>query len=333
VKDIYLITSGPHVHSTDSIPRVMYSVVLALLPAVAVSILFFGAAALMMYAISIITCIAAEAACQKIMKRPVTVTDGSVLITAILLAMNLPPSAPWWLVVVGSLTAVVLGKQVYGGLGYNPFNPVLVARVVLLISFPVQMTNWVSPAPLFSGIDMVSMATPLGEIKTELLTTGAIDLARYNYFDFTVGFMGGSLGEMSVIALLLGALFLLYRGYITWHIPVTYIGTVFVLTGIFWMYDPTSFANPVFHVLAGGVMLGAFFMATDMVTSPVSPRGRVIFGLGCGILTVVIRLFGGYPEGVAFSILLMNAATPIIDRYTVPRKFGYTRPDEAGGAS
>jgi electron transport complex protein RnfD len=311
----------------------MYSVVLALLPAVAVSILFFGTAALLMYAISIATCIVAEAACQKIMKRPVTVTDGSILITAILLAMNLPPSAPWWLVVVGSLTAVVLGKQVYGGLGYNPFNPVLVARVVLLISFPVQMTNWVSPAPLFSGVDMVSMATPLGEIKTELLTSGAIDLAQYNYFDFTVGFMGGSLGEMSVIALLLGAVFLLYRGYITWHIPVTYIATVFVLTGIFWIVDHTTYANPVFHVLAGGLVLGAFFMATDMVTSPISPKGMIIFGLGCGVLTVVIRLFGGYPEGVAFSILLMNAATPIIDRYTMPKKFGYRKPDEAGGAS
>ena len=333
MKDVYLITSGPHIHSTDSIPRVMYSVVFALLPAVAVSILFFGTAALLMYALSIVTCIIAEAACQKIMARPVTVTDGSVLITAILLAMNLPPSAPWWLVVVGGLTAVVLGKQVYGGLGYNPFNPVLVARVVLLISFPVQMTNWVSPAPLFSGVDMVSMATPLGELKTELLTRGAIDLARYNYFDFTVGFMGGSLGEMSMIALLLGALFLLFRGYITWHIPVTYIATVFVLTGIFWIIDPTSYANPVFHVLAGGLILGACFMATDMVTSPVSPLGMVIFGLGCGILTVVIRLFGGYPEGVAFSILLMNAATPIIDRYTAPRKFGYTRTEGAGGAS
>jgi electron transport complex protein RnfD len=311
----------------------MYSVVFALLPAVIVSILFFGTAALLMYAISIATCIVTEALCQKIMKRPVTVADGSILITAILLAMNLPPSAPWWLVVVGSLTAVVLGKQVYGGLGYNPFNPVLVARVVLLISFPVQMTSWVSPAPLFSGMDMVSMATPLGEVKTELLTSGAIDLARYNYFDFTVGFMGGSLGEMSVIALLLGALFLLYRGYITWHIPVTYIATVFVLTGIFWIIDPTSYANPVFHMLAGGLILGACLMATDMLTSPVYPKWMIIFGLGCGILTVVIRLFGGYPEGVAFSILLMNAATPIIDRYTAPRKFGYVRPNEAGGAS
>jgi electron transport complex protein RnfD len=177
------------------------------------------------------------------------------------------------------------------------------------------------------------MATPLGQLKTELLTTGAIDLARYNYLDFTVGFMGGSLGEMSVIALLLGAVFLLFRGYITWHIPVTYIATVFVLTGIFWIIDPITYASPLFHVLAGGLILGAFFMATDMVTSPVYPKGMIIFGLGCGILTVVIRLFGGYPEGVAFSILLMNAATPIIDRYTAPRKFGYIRQSEAGGAS
>jgi len=325
----YIITTSPHIHTEDSIPRVMYSVVIALVPAMIVSILFFGKAAIIIYCLSIVSCLACEAIAQKIMGRPITITDGSILVTAILFAMNIPPSSPWWLVVLGSVIAVVLGKQIYGGLGYNPFNPVLVARIVLLISFPVQMTSWVKPAPLFSGADLVSIATPLGEIKTELMLKGAIDLSRYNYLDFTTGFMGGSMGEMSVLALLLGAAFLLFRKYITWHIPAGFIGTVFVMTGIFWLVDPTRYANPIFHVLAGGLVLGAFFMATDMVTSPVYPKGKIVFGIGCGVITVVIRLFGGYPEGVAFSILLMNATTPIIDRYTVPRKFGYVKIDEA----
>jgi electron transport complex protein RnfD len=306
----------------------MYSVVIALVPAVLVSIFFFGISALMVYVIAIVACLATEAVTQKIMGRPITIADGSILVTGILLAMNLPPSSPWWLVLIGAVVAVVLGKQIYGGLGYNPFNPVLVARVLLLISFPVQMTTWTKPVPLFSGADLITVATPLGEVKTELMLKGVVDLTRYNYLDFTTGFMGGSLGEMSVLALLLGAAFLLYRRYITWHIPVSFIGTVFVMTGIFWLINPGSYANPVFHVLCGGLILGAFYMATDMVTSPVSPRGMIVFGIGCGVITVVIRLFGGYPEGVAFSILLMNAATPIIDQYTVPKKFGYIKIDK-----
>ena len=326
-EDNYIITTSPHIHTVDSIPRVMYSVVIALIPAMIISILFFGKAAILIYTLSIVSCLLFEAVSQKIMGRPITITDGSVLITGVLLAMNLPPSSPWWLVVLGAMIAVVLGKQLYGGLGYNPFNPVLVARIVLLISFPVQMTSWVKPAPLFMGADLVTVATPLGEIKTELMLKGVIDISRYNYLDFTTGFMGGSMGEMSVIALLLGAAFLLYRKYITWHIPMSFVGTVFILTGIFWLVDPTKYANPLFHLLAGGLILGAFFMATDMVTSPVYRKGMVIFGIGCGLITVVIRLFGGYPEGVAFSILLMNSATPIIDRYTKPKKFGYIKID------
>lgn len=326
-EDNYIITTSPHIHTVDSIPRVMYSVVIALVPAIIISVLFFGKAAILIYTLSIVSCLVVEAVAQKIMGRPITITDGSVLITGVLLAMNLPPSSPWWLVVLGAVIAVVLGKQIYGGLGYNPFNPVLVARIVLLISFPVQMTSWVKPSPLFMGVDLVTVATPLGEIKTELMLKGAIDISRYNYLDFTTGFMGGSMGEMSVIALLLGAVFLLYRKYITWHIPMSFVGTVFVLTGIFWLVDPTKYANPIFHLLAGGLILGAFFMATDMVTSPVYRKGMIIFGIGCGLITVVIRLFGGYPEGVAFSILLMNSATPIIDRYTKPKKFGYIKID------
>jgi electron transport complex protein RnfD len=329
MKETYILTTSPHIHNAESIPRVMYSVVIALIPAVLVSIYYFGVSALIIYLISIASCLVFEAAAQKVMGRPITIGDGSIMITAILLAMNIPSTSPWWLVVVGALVAVVLGKQIYGGLGHNPFNPVLVARILLLISFPVQMTAWVKPAPLFSGVDSVSMATPLGDMKTTLMLKGLIDTSHFSYMDTFIGFVGGSLGETSVLALLVGGIFLLARRVITWHVPATYIGTVFALTGVFWLIDPTKYANPVFHILSGGLMLGALFMATDMVTSPVYPRGMLIFGIGCGIITVLIRLFGGYPEGVAFSILLMNAATPLIDRYTTPKKFGSIVLDEA----
>ena len=329
MKETYLLTTSPHIHNTESIPRVMYSVVIALIPAILVSIYYFGLSALMIYAISIVSCLVFEAAAQKVMGRPITIGDGSILITAILLAMNIPSTSPWWLVVIGALVAVVLGKQIYGGLGHNPFNPVLVARILLLMSFPIQMTAWVKPAPLFSGVDAVSMATPLGDMKTTLMMKGAIDMSQFNYMDSFIGFVGGSLGETSVLALLAGGIFLLARRVITWQIPTAFIGTVFAMTGVFWLIDPTSYANPVFHILSGGLMLGALFMATDMVTSPVYPTGMLVFGIGCGVITVIIRLFGGYPEGVAFSILLMNAATPLIDRYTAPKKFGLIALDEA----
>jgi electron transport complex protein RnfD len=329
MKDTYLLTTSPHIHNAESIPRVMYSVVIALIPAVLVSIYYFGLSALMLYLVSIVSCLVFEAAAQKVMGKPITIADGSILITGILLAMNVPSSAPWWLVVIGALVAVVLGKQIYGGLGHNPFNPVLVARILLLMSFPMQMTAWVKPVPLFSGVDAVSMATPLGDIKTTLMLKGVIDMSHFSYMDSFIGFVGGSLGETSVLALLVGGLFLLARRVITWHIPAAFLGTVFVMTGVFWLVDPTKYVDSVFHILSGGLMLGALFMATDMVTSPVYPRGMLIFGIGCGIITVIIRLFGGYPEGVAFSILLMNAATPLIDRYTAPKKFGYIALDEA----
>jgi electron transport complex protein RnfD len=229
------------------------------------------------------------------------------------------------LVVVGSAIAIVIGKQIYGGLGYNPFNPALVARVILLISFPVQMTSWVKPGPLFSGtIDVVTTATPLSEMKTHLMVKGTLEgFAMGDLWNPLVGNIGGCIGETSVIALLIGAGFLLYRGYITWHIPVTFIGTIFILSGLFWLINPDQYMNPVFHIFTGGLMLGAFYMATDMVTSPITNRGMMVFGVGCGVITIIIRLFGGYPEGVSYSILLMNAATPLIDRYTRPTTFGW----------
>ena len=237
--------------------------------------------------------------------------------------MNLPSASPWWLVIIGSAAAIILGKAIYGGLGYNPFNPALVARVFLLISFPVQMTRWVVPAGPTTGMDAATGATPLGAAK-EAVSLGKTlgEAALPANTDLLLGNVGGSLGEVGALALLAGGLFLLWRGHIRWQIPVGFIGTVVVITGIAHLADPTRYLSPVVHVLAGGLMLGAFFMATDMVTSPVTRKGMLIFGVGCGLLTAVIRLWGGYPEGVSFAILIMNALTPLIDRYTRPRVFG-----------
>lgn len=318
------LSSSPHVHSGASTSVVMRDVIFALLPAAAVAVYFFGPSALSVLLICTLGCLAAEALCQRAMGRPVTLADGSAAVTGILLALNLPPTSPWWLALLGSVAAIAVGKQVYGGLGYNPFNPALVARVVLLISFPVQMTTWTSPAPLFSEVDAVTSATPLGEMKTAVMLTGQIPEAlQQGTLDYFLGQMAGSLGEVSALALLLGALYLLVRRVITWHIPAAYLGSVVLLAGIFWLVDPSRYPSPLFHLVTGGLMLGAFFMATDMVTSPITVPGMVLFGVGCGVLTVLIRLFGGYPEGVSFAILLMNAVTPLIDRYTKPKAFGH----------
>ncbi len=280
---------------------------------------FFGLSALTIYIVAMLTAIAAEAAMQRMMGQPLNIMDGSALLTGLLLAMNLPPGSPWWLVVVGSAVSIILGKQIFGGLGGNPFNPALVGRVVLLISWPVQMTAWLKPTPLFSGaVDAVSSATPLGILKLE----GAAKAAQFSLGNSFWGFTGGCLGETSVIALLLGGAYLLYKRYITWHIPLSYLATVAIFSWVFWMINPQANVSPAFHLVNGGLMLGAFFMATDYVTTPVTKKGQLVFGIGCGILTMVIRLFGVYPEGVSFAILLMNAATPLIDRYMKPVTFG-----------
>jgi len=314
------------VHSGETTKQVMRAVLYSLVPACAVAVYFFGPSALGVLLIATLGCLAVEVVCQRLMGQAVTIADGSAAITGVLLALNLPPSSPWWLTLLGAVIAIVIGKQVYGGLGANPFNPALVARVVLLISFPVQMTTWSAPAPLGSGLDLVTTATPLGEWKNAVMLTGEMPAAMQggmlNYF---VGNMPGCIGEVSALALLVGAAYLLYRKILTWHIPATYVGTVILLSGLFWLINPAKYPDPVFHLLTGGLVLGAFYMATDMVTTPVSSRGMLVFGVGCGVLTVLIRLFGGYPEGVSFAILLMNAATPLIDRYTQPRTFGTTR--------
>jgi len=311
------------VHSGDTTGKVMRAVLYSLAPACAVAVYFFGLRAFLVLLLATVGCLATEAACQRLMGRPVTIADGSALITGVLLALNLPPTSPWWLTLLGAFIAIVIGKQVYGGLGSNPFNPALVARVVLLISFPVQMTSWSAPAPLGSGLDLVTTATPLGAWKNAVMLTGQgpaeLQAGMSQYF---LGDMPGCIGEVSALALLIGAAYLFYRKVLTWHIPASFIGSVVILSGLFWLINPAKYPNPVFHLLTGGLVLGAFYMATDMVTSPVSPRGMLIFGAGCGLLTVLIRLFGGYPEGVSFAILLMNAATPLIDRYQRPRVFG-----------
>lgn len=312
---LLLMDSSPQGRVVESTRRIMYSVSLTLIPALAVSIWVFGWDAVRVLALSAVFCIGLEALIARFVSYKIDFLDGSSLLTGILLAMNLPADAPWWLVLIGSMVAVIIGKQVFGGLGQNIFNPALVARVFLLISFPVEMTTWPKP---FAGIDAASGATPLDILKTE----GVGALADTNLADLAMGGIGGSLGEISAVALLIGAAYLIYKRYITWEIPILFIGTVFVFSGIFWLIDPTKYADPLFHILTGGVFLGAFYMATDMVTSPLTFKGKLIFGFGCGLFTIVIRLFGSYPEGVSFAILLMNAMVPLLDKYFPDKKFG-----------
>ncbi|MEA2102662.1 MAG: RnfABCDGE type electron transport complex subunit D [Thermodesulfobacteriota bacterium] len=323
MKDIY-ISSSPHIRSDEDVAWIMRQVIYALIPGALVGIYFFGLPALMVILISVVSCMVIEALAQRVMRAKNTLSDGSAALTGLLLAMNLPSGAPWWLIVTGAFIAIIIGKQVYGGLGNNPFNPALVARVFLLISFPVQMTSWPAPRSFFNEqADAVSAATPLGELKELIFAHSDITaLAGKGLMDPFLGNIGGSLGEISALALILGGLYLILRKVITWHIPVFFIATVAVFTGIFWMIDPDMYASPAFHMLSGGLILGAVFMATDMVTSPITIKGKIIFAMGCGLITAVIRLWGGYPEGVSFAILIMNAFVPLINRGTGPKKFG-----------
>jgi electron transport complex protein RnfD len=306
-----VVSSSPHVRSESSISGIMFDVVIALVPAVIAAAIFFGMRALFVIGISIATAVLTEALIQYLMKKPVTINDWSAVVTGLLLAFNLPPTAPWWLAVIGSAFAIAIVKQLFGGLSYNFLNPALAARAFLLASWPVRMTAWVQP-----GVDAVTTATPLAILKG---TEAAGQLP--SLMDMFVGNIGGTIGETSALALLIGAAYLLYKRVINWRIPFIYIATVGVLT---WILGPNGAftGQPLYHILGGGLILGAFFMATDYVTSPVTPLGQIIMGLGCGIITVVIRLYGGYPEGVSYSILFMNVATPLIERYTVPKKFG-----------
>ena len=301
-----IIAYPPYTKNTDSIEKVMYTVILALLPAMVAAVYFFGVRALMLILVCGISAMGFEYIVNKIRKQEVACFDGSALVTGILLALNLPSNFPYWMAIIGSFVAIVVVKQLFGGLGFNVFNPALAARVFLLISFPVAMTIW--PVPF---VDMQTAASPLGVLKTEGLAA-ANSITLWQAF---IGKVGGSLGETSALALLLGSIVLFWKRYITWIIPVSFIGSTLAFVGIFHYLHPLEYASPLWHFACGGLLLGALFMATDMVTSPVSRRGQFVFGLGCGLLTGIIRLFGGYPEGVSFAILIMNGFVPLIDKW------------------
>ncbi len=325
--DPIIISASPHVHSARTSKKMMYDVLYALIPAFLVSVYVFGISALILTSVAVISCILFEYLIQKfLLKTEITITDGSALITGILLAFNLPSGLPIWMIIVGSLIAIGVAKLSFGGLGYNIFNPALVGRVFLLVCFPVQMTSW--PTAIENNttiVDAVTGATPLGIIKEGLMygeTMTELSTKIPSTMDLLLGITGGSIGEMSALALLLGGIFLIVRKVITWHIPVTMLVTMAVMTGIFWLVNPEQYANPLFHVLTGGAMLGAFYMATDLVTSPMTKKGMIIFAIGIAVITVVIRLFGAYPEGVSFAILIMNAFVPLINTYFKPRRFG-----------
>lgn len=305
----------------------MWGVVLALVPAMLVSFWYFGIGALLVTLTSVAACVLFEFLIQRfLLKGPLTISDGSAVITGLLLAFNVPSNLPLWQIVIGALVAIGVAKMTFGGLGKNPFNPALIGRVFLLISFPVDMTTWPLPeANRWIMADAVSGPTALGVLKEGLMKGDAMEHLMGvipSYQNLFLGGVGGSLGEVSALALILGGIYMLIRKIITWHIPISYIGSVFIFSGLMWLIDPTLYADPVFHLLAGGLMLGAIFMATDMVTSPMSHKGQIVFGLGCGILTVVIRLWGAYPEGVSFAILIMNAMVPLINKGFKPKTFG-----------
>ena len=329
----YIVSTSPHAHAGSSVQRIMLDVIIALLPAVAASIYFFGWHALRLTAVCVLASVAIEALCRKMMGRNLGIRDLSAIVTGLLLALNLPPALPSWMAIVGCIFAIGIAKQLFGGIGYNPFNPALIGRVALLVAFPVAMTSWndaLSPerwSGLAWAVDATTAATPLSAIKTAIANTGTIpaDLmwTSKSMINYMLGNMSGSVGEVSAIALILGGIYLLWRRCITWHIPVAFIGTVAIFAGILHAVNGDANMPVNFHLLAGGLMIGAIFMATDMVTSPVTKKGMLIFGVGCGLLTMLIRRWGGYPEGVSFSILIMNAVTPLINRATHPRIFGH----------
>jgi len=296
-----VVSSSPHIKTDDTVSKIMFRVVLALMPTTFAGIYFFRAKALVILITTILSALITEAIFQKVRKKSLSLNDGSALVTGLLLGLTLPPTLPVWMAIVGGVVAVGLGKMVFGGLGQNIFNPALVGRAFLLITFPVHMTTWLKP------LDSISGATPLNLLKMEG--------TKINYLDLLIGNVAGSIGETSAILILVGGIYLLYKKCIDWRIPLSYLGTVFIVTFLLGR-------DPIFHLLSGGLMLGAFFMATDMVTTPITKKGRWIFGIGAGIILVIIRIYGGYPEGVLYSILFMNALTPLINRYTKGKVFG-----------
>ena len=321
------VSPSPHIHSDDSVKKLMYGVIIAMLPALAISFYVFGIGAIYVTLVSVVSCVIIEFTLTKyLLKQEPTIMDGSAIITGLLLAFNVPSSLPWWAIVIGSLVAIGIGKTAFGGLGNNPFNPALVGRVFLLISFPVQMTNWPVPfASRLQFLDATTGATPLAIIKEGVDAGVPIsDLMSEipSYFNLMLGGLGGSIGEISAIGLIIGFVYMIWKKIITWHIPVAMLAAIFVFSGALWMINPEKFIDPLFHLLTGGVLLGAFFMATDYVTSPMTVKGMLIYGVGIGFLTIVIRTFGSYPEGVSFAILIMNGFVPLMNKYIKPKRFG-----------
>jgi len=316
-----VVSSSPHFATTENIPKIMHTVIMALFPAMAVSIYLFGFRALLLMVVCLVVCLGSEYAMQRIRKKPVRIYDGSAAITGILLALMLPPGFPIYGAVIGSLFSIVVGKMLFGGLGYNVFNPALIGRAFLQATYPVLITTWVDPGAVINAVDAISAATPLALMKFGGHHTGLGAL----FF----GNVAGSLGETSAIAILIGGLYLRYKGYINWKLPLGYLGSIAFFATIFWIANPAKYASPFFHIMAGGAMLGAWFMVTDMVTTPVTPVGQWIFAIGAGFLTIIIRLFGGLPEGVMYSILFMNAFVPLINRHTKPKVFGELKKKKA----
>jgi len=319
MKNRLIVSFPPHLHKDESVSKIMWMVVISLIPTGLAGVLIFGIDALWVIILGVISALLSEGILQLLGKRRVSILDGSAFITGLLLAYNLPPKVPFWLPIVGSFFSIAIGKLIFGGLGQNIFNPALVGRVFLMASWPKYMTTFSPPLSAGAGFihpfDAVTSATPLAILKEG-------KSAEYiSYLDLFLGKRGGCIGEVCILALLLGAIFLLIKGYISWHIPITFIFTTGVMTYVFGQKGLFS-GDWLLHILCGGLILGAFFMATDCVTSPLTGRGQIIFGIGCGLITAVIRLWGGYPEGVSYAILMMNAATPLIDRYTRNRVYG-----------
>jgi len=305
-----IVTSSPHFRDESSVNKIMLDVIIALLPATVAGIYFFGLSAVQVLVLAVLTAVATEAVVQKLLGKPVTINDYSAALTGLLLGLNLAPSVPWWIPVIGSVFAIAIVKQVFGGLGRNFMNPALAARIMLTISWTGPMTDWRAP-----GVDAVSAATPLSFVKGFAYVPEGAPSIMNAFF----GSIGGSLGETSAICLILGGIYLVYRGVISAKVPLVYVGTVAAIMLVYGGFDLYFMA---YHVFSGGLMIGAIYMATDYASGSITPKGRIIFALGCGLITSIIRIYGAYPEGVGFSILLMNVAAPLIDRYTSPRVFG-----------
>ncbi len=340
--------SSPFISKQDSVARIMFTVLLALAPGLALYVWVYGPAILVSVALASLTALSVEAVMLKLRRRPLVpfLGDNSALLTAWLLALSIPPLAPWWLVVVGTAFAIAVAKHLYGGLGNNPFNPAMIGYAVLIVSFPVQMTHWLAPhglgmvelsmadqlsfifgghLPAGTALDAVTMATPLDTLKTQLhLDRPVGDILAMPIY----GHLAGKGSEIVALGFLVGGIWLLVKRIITWHIPVAFLGTLFATAGVFHLVDPAHYVAPLFHLTAGAAILGAFFILTDPITGPTTPRGKLIFAAGAGFLTYIIRVFGGYPDGVAFATLLMNICTPVIDAYTQPKVFG----KKGGGA-